>query len=99
LDRLYLLPKEERTMIDTLGKERQLRQVVEDYDRCHPADAQCAERQQLKHEACEELDRERLAREEAACVVAPGCGGEDTCKERAKAEHEKRADTCTTAKA
>lgn len=86
-------------MVDTLGKERQLRRVVEDFDRCHPADARCAERQQLKHEACEELDRPRWASEEAACGLAPGCAGEQACLERARSEHERRAEACTRAKA
>jgi hypothetical protein len=81
------------------GKERQLREVPEDYDRCHPADRLCGERQQLKHEACEELDRPSLERDEESCGVAPGCQGEATCQERARAEHRKRVDTCTTAKA
>jgi len=82
-----------------LNRERQLRQVIEDYDRCHPADALCAERQQLKHEACDELDRQRLEREEEACFMAPGCDYAETCVDIAKARHQERVDTCTREKA
>jgi len=79
-------------------KERQLRQVHEDFDRCHPADAQCAERQELIHEACEEIDRPTLEREEAACFLAPGCDGGEECIEFARSRSAERAESCTRAK-
>ncbi len=80
-------------------KETQLRRVVEDYDRCHPADGQCAERQQLKHEACEELDRPELERQEEACFRAPGCDSGEFCVELAKERFKERVETCTREKA
>jgi hypothetical protein len=80
-------------------KEVQLRQVLEDYGRCHPADPRCAERQQLKHEACLELDRERLEREEEACYRAPGCDWGEFCMELARSASEERVAACTTEKA
>lgn len=86
--------------VDLTGfKETQLRQVAQDYDRCHPADSACAERQQLKHEACQELDRERLEREEEACFRAPGCDWGEFCMELARRGSEERVATCTLEKA
>jgi hypothetical protein len=80
-------------------KERQLRQVIEDYGRCHPADTLCAERQALKHEACEELDREEIERESLACFRAPGCDWAESCIEHARDRSEDRVMGCTLAKA
>ncbi len=80
-------------------KERQLRPVVEDYDRCHYADALCAERQQLIHEACRELDRPALEREEAACLMAPGCDNGEECMGMARGWARQRVETCALSKA
>lgn len=80
-------------------REEQLRQVFEDWGRCHPADAICRERQQLKAEACREADRREREHDALICLRQPGCDWAQECMENARDRSEERVEGCILSKA